>query len=125
MFEFRLPGGPAHAWSGEVLSIGRDPSNHWVLSSSGVWSRHAEVRRDPTGRLTLRPVGEAVVSVNGLPVREAVLRWGDTVAFGATVVRFHLASPVQRGLRGWERCLWMILLLSLLGQAWLVLALRR
>ena len=66
----------------------------------------------------------AVVAVNGIPVRESILCWGDAVSFGSTVVRFHLAAPVQRGLRGWERALWILLGLCAFAQVALVLRLR-
>lgn len=124
MFEFRLPGSLAHSWTGDLLTIGRDASNTWVLVAPGVWARHAEIRRDQTGRLSLRPVGDSIVSVNGKPVREATLHWGDTVGLGSTVVRFHLSAPVQFGLKGWERSLWILLFLCVVGQILLVLALR-
>jgi len=125
MFEFRIPGSSGHAWSGDVLTIGRDPSNGWVLSSSGVWARHAEVQRGADGRLTIRSIGDAVVTLNGVPVRESSLHWGDAVSFGATVARFHLAAPNQRGLLSWERALWIILGLSLTAQAFLLVCLQR
>lgn len=125
MFEFRIPGSPGHAWSGDVLTIGRDSSNGWVLASPGVWSRHAEVRRESDGRLTIRSLGDAVVSINGVPIQESPLRWGDAVSLGSTVARFHLAAPVQRGLQGWERTLWVILGLCLLAQATLLVGLQR
>jgi pSer/pThr/pTyr-binding forkhead associated (FHA) protein len=125
MFEFRPSGSPAHAWSDAVLSIGRDPANGWVLASSGVWARHAEVQRGSDGRLTIRSLGDSVVAINGVPVREATLRWGDTVSLGATTARFHLAAPTQRGLSGWERTLWITLGLCLLAQAGLLIELQR
>jgi len=125
MFEFRFPDGTAQTWSGELLTIGRDASNGWVLAVPGVWPRHAEVRRAADGRLTVKSLGDAVVSVNGVPVRESVLHWGDLVALGSAAVRFYLRPPVQRGLRGWERSLWALLALCALGQAIVVVVLRR
>ncbi|MDH4373448.1 MAG: FHA domain-containing protein [Verrucomicrobiota bacterium] len=125
MFEFRVSGSSGHAWSGDVLTIGRDPSNGWVLSTSGVWARHAEVLRGADGRLTIRSLGDAVVALNGVPVRESPLRWGDSVSFGTTVARFHLAAPDQRGLFGWQRVLWITLGLCLLAQAFLLVWLQR
>ena len=125
MYEFRTSGSPGHAWSGDVLTIGRDPSNGWVLASPGVWARHAEVQRGSDGRLTIRSLGDSVVAINGVPVREATLRWGDTVSLGATTARFYLAAPTQRGLSGWERTLWITLGLCLLAQARLLIELQR
>lgn len=125
MFEFRLAASLAHAWTGDRLTIGRDSTNGWVLVSPGVWAHHAEIRRDPTGRMTLKALGDAVVSVNGTPVREVILRWGDAVSLGSTVVRFHLSAPVQRGLRGWESTLWLVLAACAIAQVGLVLWLRR
>lgn len=125
MFELRIPGAAGHAWTGDVLTIGRDPSNGWVLSSPGVWGRHAEIRLGQDGRLTIRSVGDAVVSLNGVPIDESPLRWGDSVALGSTVARFHLAAPVQRGLQSWERTLWVVLGLCLASQAMLLAWLQR
>ena len=87
MFEFRIPGSPGHAWDGDVLTIGRDSSNGWVLARPGVWARHAEIHRGIDGRLTIRSLGDAVVTLNGVPTRESILHWGDSVGFGATVGR--------------------------------------
>ena len=125
MFEFRIPGSPGHAWDGDVLTIGRDSSNGWVLARHGVWARHAEIHRGTDGRLTIRSLGDAVVTLNGVPTRESILRWGDSVGFGATVGRFHLSAPVQRGLRGWERSLWTTLALCAVFQIALLLWLQR
>jgi hypothetical protein len=61
-----------------------------------------------------------VVAINGVPVREAVLRWGDAVSLGATIARFNLAAPAQRGLTGWERTLWITLGLCVVAQAGLL-----
>jgi hypothetical protein len=70
-------------------------------------------------------LGDSVVAINGVPIREASLRWGDTVSLGATTARFHLAAPTQRGLSGWERTLWITLGLCLLAQAVLLIELQR
>jgi hypothetical protein len=125
MFEFRLLGSPGHSWSSDVLTIGRDSSNGWVLASPGIWARHAEIQRGTDGRLTIRSLGDSVVAINGVPIRESTLRWGDAVSFGATLVRFHLAAPTQRGLYGWERTLWITLGFCLLAQAGLLVWLQR
>jgi hypothetical protein len=66
-----------------------------------------------------------VVALNGVPVRESPLRWGDSVSFGTTVARFHLAAPDQRGLFGWERVLWITLGLCIIAQAFLLVWLQR
>ena len=125
MFEFRLLGSSSHAWSGDVLTIGRDPTNGWVLVSPGVWGRHAEIQRGPDGRLTIRSLGDSVVAINGVAVRESILRWGDAVSLGATVARFHLAAPTQRGLSGWERTLWITLGFCTVAQGVLLVWLQR
>jgi len=125
MFEFRLLGSPGHSWSGDVLTIGRDPSNGWVLASPGVWARHAEIQRGPDGRLTIRSLGDAVVAINGVPICQSTLRWGDAVSLGATSAWFHLAAPTQRGLSGWERTLWITLGFCMLAQAGLLVWLQR
>jgi len=125
MFEFRLLGSPGHSWSGDVLTIGRDPSNGWVLASPGVWARHAEIQRGHDGRLTIRSLGDAVVAINGVPICQSTLRWGDAVSLGATSAWFHLAAPTQRGLSGWERTLWITLVFCMLAQAGLLVWLQR
>jgi len=125
MFEFRLLGSPGHSWSGDVLTIGRDPSNGWVLASPGVWARHAEIQRGHDGRLTIRSLGGAGVANNGVPICQSTLRWGDAVSLGATCARFHLAAPTQRGLSGWERTLWITLGFCMLAQAGLLVWLQR
>jgi hypothetical protein len=67
----------------------------------------------------------AVVALNGVPIRESPLRWGDAISLGATVAQFYLAAPNQRGLLGWERALWITLGLCLIAQVFLVVWLQR
>jgi adenylate cyclase len=85
-------------WSleiGELLAIGRSPSNGLVLDDSRVSRRHAEIRLVENGRYRLTDLGSA----NGTWVnnrRISVpqdLQNGDLIQVGTSVLRFEAAEP--------------------------------
>jgi signal transduction histidine kinase len=74
--------------TGPVLGIGRDASNPLRLHDTEVSRRHAEFRLtlDGTGYRVYDRNSANGVYVNGQPVRDAVLRSGDQVQIGQTVL---------------------------------------
>src|SRR6266516_3555751 len=79
--------------AGPVLGVGRDGTNAVHLHDTEVSRRHAELR------LTLDGIGYRVydrgsangVFVNGEPAKDAVLRSGDQVQVGQTVLVYSLS----------------------------------
>ena len=93
---------PLHPLKGKVTRIGRSRDGNLRLTDWFVEDRQAMIRREATG-FRLRNLGEPQrVRVNGVAVRQAMLRDGDVVEIGATPMRFSLqgdASPESENLR--------------------------
>ncbi len=84
---------------GELLSIGRDPTNDVVLSDAMVSRRHAVIERLGQ-RYILRDCNSSNGSlVNGNLIAERPLRDGDLVAIGAMRLLFR-DDPVADGPSG-------------------------
>ena len=80
--------------------LGRAAGNDLRLDDVDMWREHAALERDELG-VTVRSVGTHDVSVNGEPVAGArPLRDGDTLALGATAMRYH--DPAEVYLRKLE-----------------------
>ena len=78
--------GKQFALQGEVVPAGRDSSSRVRLTDTEVSRRHAEFRRTPEG-YRVRDVGSANGTfVNGQSVRDALLRPGDHVQIGQSVL---------------------------------------
>jgi len=75
--------------------------------------------------LVIEAEEEALLSVNDIPARRAVLRGGDVITFGAVKARFSL-SPLRQSSMAARECLtWLGLGALCLGQVWLVYYLMR
>jgi signal transduction histidine kinase len=78
--------GKQFALTGEVVPAGRDSSSRVRLTDTEVSRRHAEFLRTPEG-YRVRDVGSANGTfVNGQSVRDALLRPGDHVQIGQSVL---------------------------------------
>jgi pSer/pThr/pTyr-binding forkhead associated (FHA) protein len=86
--------------------IGRATSSDLQVEDAGVWEQHLEVAFDPGTGFVLNTQTDAIAALNGLPVRQTILRNGDTIEIGATKIRFWLAETRQKGLRFRERLTW-------------------
>ena len=74
------------------LTLGRDGSNLIQLNDSEVSRQHARVRKEEAG-FTLTDLGSSNGSfVNGQAVRSQVLRNGDQVQIGRTILLFQSAG---------------------------------
>lgn len=90
-----------HELHSGVITIGRSPSNEFVIADSSVSSVHAEVTVDPSGP-TVRV--KDLQSTNGSfidssPIEDSVLRAGQTLQLGAVELRldveeFEIRIPV-------------------------------
>lgn len=88
------------------VRIGRAASADLRVEEDGVWDQHLVLafRRDEGFVITAQP--EALTTVNGEPVGEAVLRNGDTIEMGAAKLQFWLTDIRQSGVRWREACIW-------------------
>ena len=76
--------------------VGRSAKADCRLDGAGVWAEHCRLDSEPGKGITVSPVGDAIVRVNGQPVGEAHLRVGDTISIGDGRLRFWL-GPVSQG----------------------------
>lgn len=101
------------------FSIGRGPGCGLVLDDAGVWEQHLDLQNHRT-ELALTAAADAMVSVNGEPVRTSVLRNGDVIELGGVKLCFGFSPMRQRGLRFRETLTWLALAAICLGQVALV-----
>jgi len=101
------------------FSIGRSARCGYVLEDEGIWEHHAELRLHDT-EVSLAAGPDALVSVNGQRVQQAVLRNGDLVELASVKVRFSLSPTRQRRLWLREAVTWMALGAVSLGQVALI-----
>jgi predicted component of type VI protein secretion system len=101
------------------LQIGRAADAGLSLEEPGVWPRHCQIVRH--GRdLVCQAQAGALLSVNGLPVDQAILRNGDVLSMGALKLQFAL-SPVRQSSQRLRECLtWAALAILCLGQVALI-----
>jgi pSer/pThr/pTyr-binding forkhead associated (FHA) protein len=102
------------------FSIGRSPQDGLRLEDDGVWEHHARVDLRDRQRAVLTASEQALTTVNGQPIREAVLRNGDVIQIGSIRLQFSLGPAAHRGLRFREALTWIGLALMALAQVALV-----
>jgi pSer/pThr/pTyr-binding forkhead associated (FHA) protein len=100
--------------------IGRSEQDDLRLVDPGVWERHARLELLDGARAGLSANGEALVLVNGQPVRQTPLRNGDVIELGAARLEFGLSPARHRSLRLREFIIWAGLALLCLGQVALI-----
>jgi predicted component of type VI protein secretion system len=96
--------------------IGRGDGTHLQLDAPGVWDQHARLDFKRNEGFCLTALGDALVTVNDKPVRDAVLRNGDHIGLGSARVQFWLAETRQRSLWWREAAAWSCVGLFTLGQ---------
>jgi pSer/pThr/pTyr-binding forkhead associated (FHA) protein len=73
----------------DVITIGRSPDNMIVIEDGSVSSRHAQMEREGDN-YRLKDLGSTNgTRVNGLPVKDTILRFDDKVRFGGVESRFE------------------------------------
>jgi pSer/pThr/pTyr-binding forkhead associated (FHA) protein len=106
------------------VRIGRSAQADLQSDESGVWDQHLRVDFDPAAGLVLTAQPDALTTVNGQPVQQAVLRNGDSISAGSLKLQFWLSETRQRGLRFREGLTWAAIAVISLGQVaivyWLV-----
>src|ERR1035441_7113456 len=81
------------------VRIGRSSAADLQLEESGVWDQHLRLDFNPTEGIVLIAQPDALATVNGQPVHQAVLRNGDTIDIGSLGTGFWLDETRQAGLR--------------------------
>lgn len=77
------------------VTIGRRQTCEVVLEHPGVSARHCELARSPDGQWTITDLGSTNGTfVNGLPVREALLAFGDEISLGKQC-RYRFEQPYR------------------------------
>lgn len=105
--------------------IGRAAAADFQCEEAGVWDLHVELAFEAPRGFILTVSPNALASVNGAPVREAVLRNGDIIELGALKLRFWLGPTRQGAMRIREWLTWAALLLLTGGQIALIYYLLR
>jgi hypothetical protein len=102
------------------VRIGRAANAELRLEEEGVWERHLvlQLRRADGFVLTTEP--DALATVNGEPIQEAVLRNGDSIEAGALRLQFWLSETRQFGLGFRETLTWVGIALVCLVQVALI-----
>jgi hypothetical protein len=98
------------------VRIGRSPAADLQSEEDGVWDQHLRLEFDPATGLVLTAEPNALASVNGQPVQQAVLRNGDVIHLGSLRLQFWLAETQQAGLRFREGLTWAAIAFISLGQ---------
>jgi len=101
------------------LQIGRAAGSDLCLEEPGVWPRHFQISRQWLD-LVCQAQPEALLSVNGAQVDQAVLRNGDIISIGALKIQFALSPVRQSSLSAREGLTWAALALLCLAQVLLI-----
>ena len=101
------------------VQIGRASDSDVPLEEPGVWPRHCRIARQGRELICQAEAG-ALLSINGAPVEQAVLRNGDVISVGALKIQFTLSPVRQSGLRAFECLTWVALALLCLAQVALI-----
>ncbi|MEO1272828.1 MAG: FHA domain-containing protein, partial [Myxococcota bacterium] len=81
-----------------ITNVGRDRSNHLVLTDQFASRKHLLIKKSNTG-FEMRDNGsDNVTLVNGNETTRHILRHGDEIVVGSTVLRFILGTPTQQDL---------------------------
>jgi hypothetical protein len=100
--------------------IGRAAENELQLEDDGVWSEHLVLEFQKQEGIKLTTYANALATVNGESVQNAILRNGDTITVGSAKLQFWLAAARQRGLRLRELFVWMLIVAVTAAQIALV-----
>jgi hypothetical protein len=96
------------------VRIGRSAGADLRLEEDGVWEQHVLIHFKRGEGYLLTAQGDALVSVNGEPTRETVLRNGDSITVGSVELQFWLAEVRQSRLGLREAVTWLAI-----GAVWL------
>lgn len=90
------------------VQIGRALTADLRSEAPGVWERHATIGLNRKEGFVLDSLADALVRVNGQPVRKTILHNGDQLELGSLTLQFWLAETRQASLTLREAFAWMI-----------------
>lgn len=96
--------------------LGRSANAHYRLEEEGIWDQHLRISLNGVEGFVLSVQPDAIASVNGQLVQQALLRNGDIISVGPSQIRFLLSPTRQRSLAWREYATWAALALLCLGQ---------
>jgi hypothetical protein len=102
------------------VRIGRSVSADLQLEENGVWDQHLQLDFNLTEGIVLSALPNALATVNGQPVRQAVMRNGDAIDIGSLRMQFWLSETRQVGLSFREGLTWAGIAAVSLGQVGLI-----
>jgi hypothetical protein len=102
------------------VRIGRSSAADLQVEESGVWDQHLQLKFNPAEGIVLSAQPDALVTVNGQPVHQTVLRNGDSIDIGSLRMQFWLSETRQAGLRVREGLTWAGIATISLGQVGLI-----
>ena len=102
------------------VRIGRAATAHLQSEEDGVWDQHLQLDFSPEQGIILSGRPNALATVNGQPVQQAVLRNGDAIGVGSLKLQFWLSETRQVGLRFREWLTWGAIAAISLGQVGLI-----
>jgi len=114
------------AWAARrfPVRIGRSAAADLQVEEAGVWDEHLQLDFNPAKGIILTAQPNAIATVNGQPLQQAVLRNGDAIDIGALKMQFWLSETRQGGLRFREGLTWIAIAAISLGQVALIYLLR-
>jgi pSer/pThr/pTyr-binding forkhead associated (FHA) protein len=90
------------------IRVGRAAEDDFILDEPGVWPSHFSIQREGN-ELVIHVGPDALLCVNGAPVRQAALRNGDIISFGGIKLQFGFTPVRQSSLKWRERLTWAAL----------------
>ena len=107
------------------VRVGRAPGNDLRLEDDGVWDRHFTLEFDGKNGFALTTAANALATIKGIPVQNALLRNGDIIDIGSARLQFWLAATRQNSLRLSESAVWTLVAAVILSQFILIYSLLR
>jgi hypothetical protein len=96
--------------------VGRASDADYRIEEEGIWDQHLRISKHPEEGFVLSVQPDAIASVNGQLVQQALLRNGDIISIGANQIRFLLGPTRQRSLAWREYGTWIAFAALCLGQ---------
>jgi pSer/pThr/pTyr-binding forkhead associated (FHA) protein len=102
------------------VRIGRSSGADLQIEEPGVWDQHLQLDFNPAQGIVLSAQLNALASINGQAVRQAVLHNGDAIDIGSLRLQFWLSETHQSDLRLREAFTWVAITVISLGQVGLI-----
>ena len=102
------------------FTIGRSPADSLRLEDAGVWDGHCRIEWREDHHAAMLSAPDALTTVNGQRVQEAILRNGDILELGSLRLQFGLRPTTHRSLRVREAVTWLAFALLCFAQIALI-----